>query len=125
MIIDTTVWVHLFRKEDKAREFLLSLKGEIVVSRITVMELVYGRSSSRDVASMWKQFKSLGVAVKEIDEGISAIAGTIFERYFPTKGIGLLDAFVAATALVRNEKLVTHNVKHFRFIEDLDLIVPY
>jgi len=125
MIIDTTVWIHLFRKEEKAREFLLGLKDDIAVSRITVMEIIYGRSSKKDITTMWKQFEGLGVRVEEIDEDISARAGRIFETYFPTRGIGLLDTFVAATAIERDMPVVTHNKRHFDFIEGLELIVPY
>lgn len=125
MIVDTTVWIHLFRREEKAKEFLLGLDEEIVVSRITVMEIVYGRKSREDVSNMWKQFRSLNVVVKEINEGISVKAGEIFEKYFPTKGIGLLDTFVAATAIESHMVLATHNKKHFSFIEGLNLLVPY
>ena len=125
MVIDTTVWVHFFRKEEKAKEFLLNLKEGISVSRITVMEIIYGRKSKADVNNMWRQFENLDVEVVEINESISAKAGEIFEKYFPTRGIGLLDAFVAATAIENNLALVTHNRRHFNFIDGLDLIVPY
>lgn len=125
MVIDTTVWVHFFRKDEKAKEFLLNLKEEISVSRITVMEIIYGRKSKADINNMWKQFGNLGVEILEINEDISAKAGEIFEMYFPTRGIGLLDAFVAATAIEENLILATHNKKHFSFINGLDLIVPY
>lgn len=89
------------------------------------MEIIYGRKSREDIGNMWRQFQSLNVKVEEINEEISTMAGGLFEKYFPTKGIGLLDTFVAATALVHGQKLVTHNLKHFRFIKGLDLIVPY
>ncbi len=125
MIVDTTVWVHFFRREEKSKEFLLSLREEIAVSRITIMELVYGRRSKKDIGNMRRQFKNLDVRVEEINEGISTMAGEIFEKYCPTKGIGLLDAFVAATAIVHGKKLATHNTKHFRFIKGLELVVLY
>jgi hypothetical protein len=125
MVVDTTVWVHLFRKEEKAKDFLLNLKGDILISRITVMEIIYGRKSKTDVSKMWRQFENLGVELIEISEEISEMAGEIFEKHYPTRGIGLLDAFVAATALVRREKLTTHNIKHFRFIKELELVEPY
>lgn len=125
MVVDTTVWVHLFRRDGKARDFLLGLGEEIVVSRTTVMEIIYGGKSRQDISNMWNQFRSLGVIVKEIDEGISVMAGEIFEEYFPTRGIGLMDTFVAATAVVNGWRLATHNKKHFDFIEGLELVVPY
>ena len=125
MIIDTTVWVHFFRKDEKASVFLLNLKDEIVVSRITVMEIVYGRKSKKDVINMWKQFRNLSVKVQDIDRHISVKAGEIFEKHFPTQGIGLLDTFIAATALENHTILATHNIKHFKFIKGLELIIPY
>ncbi len=125
MVIDTTVWVHLFRRDERAREFLLNLNEDLIVCRTSVMELIYGRSSKSDIVKMQKQFKSLNIVIKEIDERISSTAGEIFEQYFPTRGIGLLDSFVAATAIINREKLATHNTKHFKFISDLEIIKPY
>lgn len=125
MVVDTTVWVHFFRKDERAKEFLLGLEEDILVSRITVMEIIFGRKSKTDIENMWRQFEKLDVGVVEINENISAKAGEIFERYFPTRGIGLLDTFVAATAMDGGLTLATHNVKHFNFIKSLNLTVPY
>lgn len=125
MLIDSTVFIQFFRNDVRARKYLMELSGEIKTSRIVVMEIVAGLKSKDKILKMWKQIDSLGVDVVEIDEEISRQAGDLFEKYYPTEGLGLMDAFIAATALKFGEKLVTHNIKHFKFIKGLDLIVPY
>lgn len=124
MIIDTTVFVDLFRNRTSAQEYLLSLDN-INISRAVQMELIQGLKNKRDIAILEKQLRALGVEIVEIDKEISEKAGELFALYHHAHGLSVMDALVAATALVRGESLASHNTKHFRFIKDLELIVPY
>jgi len=55
---------------------------------------------------------------------ISRIAVTLFEHYRLSHGIALADGLIAATALSNGIPLVSKNQRHFRFIENLNLL-PY
>ena len=74
---------------------------------------------------MAKQLKALGIEVLEINENISMIAGDLFEKYYHSHGLGIMDALVAASAIVTKDTLVSHNIKHFTFIKELKLVKPY
>lgn len=49
--------------------------------------------------------------------------GSLYRRdYGPTRGVGLADALIAATAALHQAKLVTLNARHFPMLE---VEVPY
>ncbi|TSC85345.1 MAG: PilT protein domain protein [Microgenomates group bacterium Gr01-1014_16] len=125
MIVDSTVFIQFFRDNPEARKFFLDTDEQLETSRIVVMEVMAGTKSGALAKKAEKQILELGVKIVELDEDISARGGILFRDYYHTNGIGIMDAFVAATALVHGQKLATHNVKHFKFIKGLDLIVPY
>lgn len=125
MVIDTTVFVDFFREKKVASKFLLSTKEPLIISRVVLMELVRGLKSKREIKIMVKQLRALEVEILEINEKISMAAGELFERYYHSHGLGIMDALVAASAIASKEKLVSHNIKHFTFIKELNLIKPY
>ena len=125
MIVDTTVMVDLTRDRKEARQFLITNPQEQRISRISVMEIVEGLQTQQAIAVFKKQLTSLALEIVEIDQSVSEVAGTIFEQYYHSNGIGISDALIAATALVFREQLITHNTKHFQFISDLAVKVPY
>lgn len=124
MIIDSTVIIDFLNKQENARQFLLQ-GGTLGVSRVVVMEIFAGTRSHNERKIVSKQLQLFHASVIEISEDISELAGDIFAQHFHSHGIGIMDAFIAATALIHKEPLVTHNTKHFRFIKGLDLVVPY
>jgi len=125
MVVDTTVFVDLFRKDVKASKFLLNTKESLILSRVVLMELLRGLKSKREIKIMAKQLKALGIEVLEINENISMIAGDLFEKYYHSYGLGIMDALVAASAIVTKDTLISHNIKHFTFIKELKLVKPY
>ena len=68
---------------------------------------------------------NLEIDVIQINEDVSMMAEDILTKYYHSYGIGILDAFIAATALVYNQELATRNTKHFDFIPNLKLIKTY
>lgn len=125
MVIDTTVFVDFFRGEKKAEEYLLNTNEPFIISRVVLMELIRGLKSKKDIKILFGQLASLTIDIKEVDEEISQTAGTLFETYYHSHGLGIMDALVAATAIVQKNNLITHNLRHFSFIRDLKLIKPY
>lgn len=125
MILDTTVFIDLFRDQKIARDFFLRTFSSLRTSRVVVMELIYGLKVKKDIRLLLKQLTAFHIEIIEIDEAISREADKLFEAYFHSHGLGVMDAFVAATALVKQEELVTHNIKHYRFIKELKIVIPY
>jgi predicted nucleic acid-binding protein len=125
MQIDSTVLIDVLRGNKTASKYLSETKQKVFISRIVVMEIIAGCKNKQEIINSLKLIQDFGIEAIEIDEDISALAGKVFEEFFLRFGLGITDAFIAATALVENTKLVTHNLKHFKFIKDLELIVPY
>lgn len=125
MQIDSTVLIDVLRGNKTASKYLSEIKQKVFISRIVVMEIIAGCKNKQEIINSLKLIQDFGIEAIEIDEDISALAGKVFEEFFLRFGLGITDAFIAATALVENTKLVTHNLKHFKFIKDLELIVPY
>lgn len=125
MLTDTTIFIDLFRGKNSAKQYLLDLKETIKISRVVVMELIFGSRSKNEMSLIKKQLASLGAEVVEIDSEISQLAGKLLEAKFHSHGLGIMDALIAATAMSKNEKLATHNIKHFQFINRLEVVQPY
>ena len=89
------------------------------------MELVAGSDSLISLKKNLKFIADLGLEVYEISEKDSILAGKLFESYYLKYGLGITDALIAAMAVNKNEGLVTHNIKHFKFITGLEVVKPY
>jgi len=120
-LIDTTILVAHLRGREDARRYLKSIEGAKSVSVVSRAELFAGVSDEEDqqeVETLLSVFRAYEVTA------LIAERGGFFKRdYQPSHGTGIADALIAATADVRNERLVTLNEKHFPMLEDI--IVPY
>ncbi len=125
MVVDSDILIDFFRDYPKAKEFLLGAEVDLKISRVTVMEIILGVKTKMAARKAVKQLDALGIKVIEVSETVSRLAGDIFSETRHKFGTGILDSFVAATALSAGEKLATRNVKHYRQIKDLDLTIPY
>lgn len=125
MIIDADIWIDIIRGYQQAADFLIKEPESVKVCRITIMELVRGCHSNKDVTIVKSLLSKTNAVTVEIDQKISENAGQIFERFHLSHNIGLIDAVTAATALESEEKLATRNLKHYKFIPKLQLHLPY
>lgn len=125
MIVDTTVFIDLLRGDQHAEHFFLQTSHDLMMSRVSVMELIDGLKQKRDIVLLHRQLRELQVEIVELTEDISIKAGAIHETYHHARGIGIADALIAATAIKRNDELISHNAKHFTSIEGLRVVMPY
>lgn len=125
MIVDSTIIVDLIRGKEEAKSFIENQNEKLFISRAGAMEMLEGAKTKKDWKTIQKLLESLKIEAIEISESISKSAAGIFENFWHSHGIGVMDSFIAATALVLDEPLVTHNVKHFQFIKGLKIVIPY
>lgn len=125
MVVDTGVFIDFLRGYQPAARFLSESQKTIGISRLTLMELIRGAASKREQTGMFKQLKNFRIEIIEVNSEISKHAGDLFVAHWLSKSIGIIDCFIAATALITGEPLMARNVRHFRPIEGLDLHVPY
>jgi len=125
MVVDSTLLVDVARGKIEAKNFFDVTPGQLLMSRAGMMELIRGSRTKKELHTLIKLIKSLGLETVEISESISETAGRLFQDYWHNHGLGAMDAFIAATAIATGEKLATHNIKHFKFIDRLEIVKPY
>jgi predicted nucleic acid-binding protein len=116
-LLDTDVLIEYLRGRQQAAEFLEGIKGELMISAITVAELVSGVHGSKEMEAL-DQFM-LAFQVVPIDDRLARQGGLIRQQFHPSHGIGLADALIAATALDREAQLVTFNRRHYPMVQDV------
>lgn len=120
MILDSNIVIYAFRPEyrDSSLERFL-LQGEFSVSNVTRLEVMgYWRNSDEEFKRFELFFEAihvLGVSSEIIDRAI---------QLRRQRSMGLGDAMIAATALIHQLPLVTHNTRDFQWIAELELIDP-
>jgi len=120
-LLDTDVLIEYLRGSDQAAEYLEQLKGELLISAITVAELFSGARGSDELDAL-DQFM-LAFEVVSVDELLARSGGQLRAEYHASHGVGLADALIAASAAERGAELVTFNRRHYPMVEDLQ--VPY
>lgn len=123
VLIDTSVLIEYFRKQDKTKTFLYELAGkhtDIYVSAITKFEIWVGNRPHQSTfwQNLFSAMKTLPFGDLEAEE-----AGNIQQILLKTgQQIGISDVLIAATALVHGLPVATLNTKHFERINGLTLI---
>lgn len=123
LLVDTSVLIEYFRKQDKTKTFLYELAGkypEIHVSAVTKFEVWVGNRP--DATEFWtalfSTLKTIPFADREAEE-----AGRIQQNLLKTnRQIGISDVLIGATALIHAFPIATLNTKHFERIDGLTLI---
>lgn len=123
VLIDTSVLIEYFRKQDKTKTFLYELAGkhtEIYVSTITKFEIWVGNRPHQSAfwQSLFSTLKTLSFGDAEAEK-----AGDIQQTLLKTgQQIGISDVLIGATALVHGLPVATLNDKHFSQINGLNLV---
>jgi len=125
MLLDTAVIVDLFRDYKPAIITFDRLLYSQSASIMTKIELIVGVKTKKDIKKINKILESLKISFLPITPEVGEEAEKIITNFYHSRGIGIQNAFIAATALVYDEELVTRNIKHFDFIPNLKLITPY
>ena len=128
MILDTVFLIDILRGkkiEAKAKASELDEKFSIKgISSISVMELWKGAVLSVKIDKEKKKVNELldSLIIYPFGEIEAKKSGEI-EANLVKKGkfIDVEDIMIASTALIRNEKILTKNVRHFEDIDGLDI----
>lgn len=94
---------------------------DLFINDIVVMELYQGARNKSDLVFIKKE-----IAVFQIlntHQKIMALAKQIVEKYGLSHTMKIIDALIAATAMVYDLELMTLNRKDFQFLPQLKLIV--
>lgn len=117
IFIDTNIVIEYLK--DKA--FLANYDFEILfINDIVIMELYQGARNKSDLAFIKKE-----IAVFQIlntHHEIINLAKQIVEKYGLSHNMKIMDALIAATAMVYDLQLMTLNRKDFQFLSQMKLV---
>jgi predicted nucleic acid-binding protein len=115
-LLDTDVLIDFLRGNVQATRIVLDLEKSYV-SAISVAELYAGVRSTKEASVLNTLIQDL--IVLDVTAAVAQAAGEIKAQFFPSHGVGLPDALIAATAQANRLNLLTLNVKHFPMLVGL------
>ncbi|OGM33000.1 hypothetical protein A2803_02490 [Candidatus Woesebacteria bacterium RIFCSPHIGHO2_01_FULL_44_21] len=119
IIIDTSVLINAQKGNKDTLVSFDKYKDQALISRMTAYELIYGSINKKE-KELNKEFLG-SLDIIEINEMISNYAYTILDKYGLATRFGIIDAVIAATAIINKYPLWTLNIKHFSKIKELEL----
>ena len=120
ILCDTNVFIYAFNGNEEVIAQINKIgKENIVISAVTVMELLQGMGNKSEMNTMKKRIKYFDVF--EITPVISRLARKYIEKYKLSHGLAIPDAIIAATAVITQSELYTYNLKDFSFIPSIKI----
>jgi predicted nucleic acid-binding protein len=117
VLVDTDIFIKVFRGDAKHKSNLDKLEGRIGISIISVLELFQGANTLKKKYELDKQLKAYHVV--NVDNQISETSFILCKKYLPKKNIFPPDCLIAATALSYKLELYTDNKSDFNFIDGI------
>ncbi len=122
-LVDTDVLIDVWRGHPPAVEWFAGCSELPHVSGFVVMELLQDARDREQLRKALKLLEPLPLVWPTETECARALSD--FVSYRLSHGLGLLDALIAATAIGHRAALYTFNVKHYRFLPELQVEQPY
>ena len=123
-LVDTDVLVDCLRGTIPAQEWLKQRASQsFAVPAVAAMELVMGCHDRADLERIQRFLSTFEVVWPEASEFAAAYQLLLTHRL--GSGLTIPDCLIAATALTRNARLYTFNLKHFQVVPGLDVERPY
>jgi predicted nucleic acid-binding protein len=101
----------LLRGRAGAVGFIKTLASKPSLSVVTVAELIAGVRNPGERLQIETLVQSC--SVHDVQRDIAVIAGEYVAKFGPSHSVDVLDAMIAATAMLRGLPLATLNLKHF------------
>jgi tRNA(fMet)-specific endonuclease VapC len=122
-LLDTDILVDLLRRHPPAVSWFAGLTEWPAVPGLAVMEIIQGCRTKAEVRAVQKLVQPLTLVWPT--EADCERARADFTTFYPSHGLGLLDALIAACAIGRGASLLTFNSKHYRMVAGLVVEQPY
>jgi len=122
VLFDTDVLIYAQRGSRRAA-LAIDNAARRLVSVQSLMELVQGARNKDDLRIIKRFLAELGFTVLPLTENIGHRSLVYVEEYGLSAGLRAGDAIIAATAVENALPLMSANAKHFRPINELDLVV--
>jgi predicted nucleic acid-binding protein len=118
ILCDTNILIHAFNGKTNTIQELNNIGyPNIVLSAVTVMELLQGMGNKTELAQMKKKLKYFDVI--QFDDMISEKAIELIENFRLSHNLQIPDAIIGATAIIHQIPFFTYNIKDFRFMPNI------
>lgn len=102
-------------------EIVLDLaSSNYCISSIVRLEFKAGALNKRELKKINRILEKIQLI--DTDQSIFDLSDELIERYALSHNMGIYDAIIAATCLVYDLPLWTHNKRDFRFLDSLALV---
>lgn len=123
LLLDTDVLIDVQRGHVAALDWFKNLADVPSVPGIVVMELIQGARDAKQVRDAQQLVAPLPVVWPTESDCQRALAD--FTTLHLSRGLGLLDALIAACAVGLGAELCTFNQKHYGMVTGLVTLQPY
>ncbi|MFK5970277.1 MAG: type II toxin-antitoxin system VapC family toxin [Candidatus Marithrix sp.] len=117
IFIDTNIIIEYLK--DKA--FLSKYNfQDLFINDIVIMELYQGARNKNDLAFIKREISIFQIL--KTNQEIIELSKQIVEKYHLSHNMKIMDALIAATAMVYDLELMTLNCKDFKYLKQLSLV---
>jgi tRNA(fMet)-specific endonuclease VapC len=125
-VLDTNTLIYYFKGQGNVASALsLIAPGEIAIPTVVLFELYVGIGKSSDAIKRREQLEQILQWVRVLSfDLVTAKAAAEVRVLLERKGtpIGPIDGLIAGTAIAYQAKLVTHNVREFGRVPNLEVV---
>ena len=123
-VVDSTVIIHVFRKNSAARTWMNAQPVRLLVTPITWLEVMHGapgKAGQATCKAILSQFDMEYLTRTDMDWAMQQL-----ERYRLSHGVGIHDCLIASVCHRLQVPLYTQNVKDMQVLLDVPLVIkPY
>lgn len=118
VLCDTNILINAFNGNLKTINELENIGFDnILLSSITVMELLQGMSNKTEISKIKKKIKYYDIL--HLDKKISEKSVELIEKYKLSHNLQIPDAIIGASAIVHRINLFTYNLKDFSYLPNI------
>jgi len=121
ILLDTNILIEIFKGNKNIALKLSSIDDCFAISSISQMELFYGAFNKKEINQL-ERFLS-DFYIYHLTPAISTKAVELIKTYSKSHNLNLPDSLIAATAIIKKTPLITLNLKDFKYIKELELII--
>lgn len=122
LLVDTNVLIDHLRGRPETVQWMVDHAGMVATSVVSVAELFAGVREVGERQDLEDLLSTLSLI--PVTEEIARRGGLYRRNLGRSHGVGLIDAIIAATSEVEGMSLVTHNIKHFPMLKDVEAPHP-
>jgi len=120
VLCDTNIIIDFYKEHsDTLSQLRIIGQEQIAISVITAGELLYGALNKEEYKQIRQDISHLHLLYS--DPFIDKCFLELMDKYSLSHNVSLPDGLIAATAIIEDIPLYTHNRKDFRYIEELEL----